>query len=153
MTSWHVIPDRSLGKVGIQVYRDGQLYRRIALADVGIPEGEVGFVCSWLPEKLAVDPDLLKAAQPGEPSGPYAEKLVPLPEKPGEGEFMDIGEKLQHWHAGQGDPIYALGSYFFAYGKPPEEEYYEEEPDERTSDDVGADAGRDESEGGPKEKA
>ena len=28
-------------------------------------------------------------------------------------ELRDIGEKLQHWHASQGDPIYAVGSFFF----------------------------------------
>lgn len=24
-----------------------------------------------------------------------------------------IGESMQHWHAGQADPVYAVGSFFF----------------------------------------
>ncbi len=52
MTDWHVVPDRSAGKAGVQIYRDGEYVMRIALADVGIPEHEMGLLCRWLPNKI-----------------------------------------------------------------------------------------------------
>jgi hypothetical protein len=108
MTSWHVIPDRSLGKVGIQVYQDGQFCQRIVLADVGIPEDEVGFLCSWLPEKLAADPSILPEVGV---------------EQPDAVDYVDIGEKLMNWSGNEFSATYALKTAFMFTGKPPEENY------------------------------
>lgn len=61
MTDWHVVPDRSFGKAGVQIYRDGKFIKRFSMAELGVPENEMDLLCRWLPEKLAAEGEALLA--------------------------------------------------------------------------------------------
>lgn len=64
---WAAVPDK---QAGVNVFHKGEAIVRLAAADFGIPESEIGTLCRWLPKKLATDEDLrgmiLKMAEPPE---------------------------------------------------------------------------------------
>jgi hypothetical protein len=114
MTDWHVVPDRSVGKAGVQIYRDGKYIMRIALDDLGIPEHEMELLCRWLPSKIGSLLEEPKQACStcgcGKPSNdvqdadavpdPFAKEIVPAAgnepaagDEPAEGEEQDEPEE------------------------------------------------------------
>ena len=39
---------------------------------------------------------------------------------------VDLGERMQHWHSSSGDPVYAVGSFYFAGQRYPKQEIAED---------------------------
>lgn len=94
-TEWKAVPDK---QAGVHIFHKGEAIVRLAAADFGIPETEIGTLCRWLPKKLATDEELrgmvFKMAQPAMqaktytgqpvgaqlPAGPQAAKVVDVPE-------------------------------------------------------------------------